>query len=77
MRNQSFCVLYLENIKYCAAFGRPVCHLTDFFFNVTESCLTFLQLKNVDFEGLFGNISSVIDLSQRLFDALQETDYIG
>lgn len=48
-----------------------------FFFNVTESCLTFLQLKNVDFEGLFGNISSVIDLSQRLFDALQETDYIG
>uniref|UniRef100_A0A674NVS7 Dynamin-binding protein n=1 Tax=Takifugu rubripes TaxID=31033 RepID=A0A674NVS7_TAKRU len=35
------------------------------------------QLKNVDFEGLFGNISSVIDLSQRLFDALQETDYIG
>uniref|UniRef100_A0A674MQP7 Dynamin-binding protein n=1 Tax=Takifugu rubripes TaxID=31033 RepID=A0A674MQP7_TAKRU len=33
--------------------------------------------QNVDFEGLFGNISSVIDLSQRLFDALQETDYIG
>lgn len=34
MWNQSFCVLYLENIKYCAAvssFGLPVCHLTDFF----------------------------------------------
>lgn len=45
------------------------------FFNT--SCLTFLQVKNVDFDGLFGNISSVIDLSQRLFDALQETDYIG
>lgn len=35
------------------------------------------QLKNVDFEGLFGNISSVIDLSQRLFDTLQDTDSIG
>ncbi|XP_028285720.1 dynamin-binding protein isoform X2 [Parambassis ranga] len=35
------------------------------------------QVKNVDFDGLFGNISSVIDLSQRLFDALQETDSIG
>ncbi|XP_072229981.1 dynamin-binding protein isoform X3 [Leuresthes tenuis] len=35
------------------------------------------QLKNVDFEGLFGNIDSVIDLSQRLFVALQETDSIG
>ncbi|KAM4524531.1 dynamin-binding protein isoform 4-T4 [Odontesthes bonariensis] len=35
------------------------------------------QLKNVDFDGLFGNIDSVIDLSQRLFDALQETDSIG
>ncbi|XP_069011643.1 dynamin-binding protein isoform X3 [Embiotoca jacksoni] len=35
------------------------------------------QVKNVDFEGLFGNISSVIDLSQRLFDALQETDSTG
>uniref|UniRef100_H3DNH5 Dynamin-binding protein n=1 Tax=Tetraodon nigroviridis TaxID=99883 RepID=H3DNH5_TETNG len=35
------------------------------------------QLKNVDFDGLFGNIGSVIDLSQRLLDALQETDFIG
>ncbi|XP_061565304.1 dynamin-binding protein isoform X4 [Cololabis saira] len=35
------------------------------------------QGKNVDFSGLFGNITSVIDLSQRLFDALQETDFIG
>ncbi|KAM9425146.1 LOW QUALITY PROTEIN: dynamin-binding protein [Pholidichthys leucotaenia] len=35
------------------------------------------QVKSVDFDGLFGNISSVIDLSQRLFDSLQETDSIG
>ncbi|XP_055006529.1 dynamin-binding protein [Boleophthalmus pectinirostris] len=35
------------------------------------------QVKNVDFEGLFGNITSVIDLSQRLFDELQESDSIG
>ncbi|XP_023124066.2 dynamin-binding protein isoform X3 [Amphiprion ocellaris] len=35
------------------------------------------QVKNVDFEGLFGNISSVIDLSQRLFDTLKETDSTG
>ncbi|GAA6214293.1 dynamin-binding protein isoform X4 [Lates japonicus] len=35
------------------------------------------QVKNVDFDGLFGNINSVIDLSQRLFDTLQETDSIG
>ncbi|XP_040922752.1 dynamin-binding protein isoform X4 [Toxotes jaculatrix] len=35
------------------------------------------QVKNVDFEGLFGNISSVMDLSQRLLESLQETDSIG
>uniref|UniRef100_A0A4W6CDF7 Dynamin-binding protein n=1 Tax=Lates calcarifer TaxID=8187 RepID=A0A4W6CDF7_LATCA len=35
------------------------------------------QVKNVDFDGLFGNINSVIDLSQRLFDTLHETDSIG
>ncbi|XP_045924596.1 dynamin-binding protein isoform X1 [Micropterus dolomieu] len=35
------------------------------------------QVKNVDFDGLFGNIGSVIDLSKRLFDTLQETDSIG
>ncbi|XP_061562139.1 dynamin-binding protein isoform X3 [Phycodurus eques] len=35
------------------------------------------QVKNVDFEGLFGNINSVIDLSQRLFETLEETDSIG
>ncbi|KAL7372485.1 hypothetical protein ABVT39_017271 [Epinephelus coioides] len=35
------------------------------------------QVKNVDFEGLFGNISSVIDLSQRLFETLQDSDSIG
>lgn len=39
--------------------------------------LTPLQVQNVDFDGLFGNISSVINLSQRLLEALQETDYIG
>ncbi|CAL1600332.1 unnamed protein product [Knipowitschia caucasica] len=32
------------------------------------------QVKNVDFEGLFGNISSVIDLSQRLFETLQDSE---
>nr|XP_057917597.1 dynamin-binding protein isoform X4 [Doryrhamphus excisus] len=35
------------------------------------------QVKNVDFDGLFGNISSVIDLSQRLFEKLEESDSIG
>ncbi|XP_008303413.1 dynamin-binding protein-like isoform X2 [Stegastes partitus] len=35
------------------------------------------QVKHVDFEGLFGNIGSVIDLSQRLFDSLKETDSTG
>nr|XP_043869373.1 dynamin-binding protein isoform X3 [Solea senegalensis] len=35
------------------------------------------QVKNVDFEGLFGNIGSVIDLSLRLSDALHDTDSIG
>ena len=39
-------------------------------------CLS-LKLKNVDFDGLFGNISSVIDLSERLSEALHETDSIG
>uniref|UniRef100_A0A3Q2YHD9 Dynamin-binding protein n=1 Tax=Hippocampus comes TaxID=109280 RepID=A0A3Q2YHD9_HIPCM len=35
------------------------------------------QVKNVDYDGLFGNINSVIDLSQRLFETLEETDSIG
>ncbi|KAM9817095.1 dynamin-binding protein [Neosynchiropus ocellatus] len=35
------------------------------------------QVKNVDFEGLFGNLGSVIDLSQRLFDSLQDSDCTG
>ncbi|KAM3859662.1 dynamin-binding protein [Diretmus argenteus] len=35
------------------------------------------QVENVDFEGLFGNISSVIDLSQRLFKTLHDSDSIG
>uniref|UniRef100_A0A8C6LGS6 Dynamin-binding protein n=1 Tax=Nothobranchius furzeri TaxID=105023 RepID=A0A8C6LGS6_NOTFU len=32
---------------------------------------------NVDFEGLFGNIISVIDLSQQLYNTLEKTDSIG
>lgn len=40
-------------------------------------CLVLLQLKNVDFEGLFGNIGAVIGLSQRLLETLQDTDSIG
>uniref|UniRef100_A0A8C7X195 Dynamin-binding protein n=1 Tax=Oryzias sinensis TaxID=183150 RepID=A0A8C7X195_9TELE len=35
------------------------------------------QVKNMDFNGLFGNITSVIELSKRLYDELQETDSIG
>uniref|UniRef100_A0AAQ4R1S5 Dynamin-binding protein n=1 Tax=Gasterosteus aculeatus aculeatus TaxID=481459 RepID=A0AAQ4R1S5_GASAC len=35
------------------------------------------QVKNVDFDGLFGNLGSVIDLSQRLLETLQDTDSIG
>ncbi|TNN67716.1 Dynamin-binding protein [Liparis tanakae] len=34
-------------------------------------------VKNVDFDGLFGNIGSVIDLSTRLFETLQDADSIG
>lgn len=35
------------------------------------------KVKNVDFDGLFGNIGSVIDLSERLFETLQDSDSIG
>ncbi|XP_066520491.1 dynamin-binding protein isoform X3 [Hoplias malabaricus] len=35
------------------------------------------HVQNIDFDGLFGNIESVIDLSDRLNETLQETDYIG
>nr|XP_015203101.1 PREDICTED: dynamin-binding protein isoform X4 [Lepisosteus oculatus] len=35
------------------------------------------QVQNVDFDGLFGNINAVIDLSKRLNKSLQETDSIG
>ncbi|XP_030631903.1 dynamin-binding protein [Chanos chanos] len=35
------------------------------------------QVQNVDFDGLFGNISSVIDLSHRLYTALQDSDSVG
>lgn len=43
----------------------------------SSCCFCILQLKNVDFEGLFGNIGAVIDLSQRLLETLQDTDSIG
>uniref|UniRef100_A0A9J8C4N7 Dynamin-binding protein n=1 Tax=Cyprinus carpio carpio TaxID=630221 RepID=A0A9J8C4N7_CYPCA len=36
-----------------------------------------IQVQNIDFDGLFGNISSVIDLSRRLYKTLQDTDSIG
>lgn len=36
-----------------------------------------LQVQNIDFDGLFGNINSVIDLSRRLYKTLQDTDSIG
>lgn len=51
-----------------------VCQLTEQY-----NCLYpfVLKVKNVDFDGLFGNIGSVIDLSQRLFETLQETDSTG
>ncbi|KAK0132884.1 Dynamin-binding protein [Merluccius polli] len=35
------------------------------------------QVQNVDYDGLFGNIGSVIDLSQRLFQELQDMESIG
>ncbi|XP_051770373.1 dynamin-binding protein isoform X2 [Ctenopharyngodon idella] len=35
------------------------------------------QVQNIDFDGLFGNINSVIDLSRRLYKTLQDTDSIG
>ncbi|KAG7325060.1 hypothetical protein KOW79_011376 [Hemibagrus wyckioides] len=39
--------------------------------------LQIKQVQNIDFDGLFGNIDSVIDLSTRLEEALQDTDSIG
>uniref|UniRef100_A0A672N3X5 Dynamin-binding protein n=1 Tax=Sinocyclocheilus grahami TaxID=75366 RepID=A0A672N3X5_SINGR len=35
------------------------------------------QVQSIDFDGLFGNINSVIDLSRRLYKTLQDTDSIG
>ncbi|XP_056324844.1 dynamin-binding protein isoform X2 [Danio aesculapii] len=35
------------------------------------------QVQGIDFDGLFGNINSVIDLSRRLNKTLQDTDSIG
>ncbi|XP_072522794.1 dynamin-binding protein isoform X3 [Salminus brasiliensis] len=35
------------------------------------------QVQNVDFDGLFGNIDSVIELSTRLNEALHDNDSIG
>ncbi|XP_065118971.1 dynamin-binding protein isoform X1 [Paramisgurnus dabryanus] len=35
------------------------------------------QVQSIDFDGLFGNINSVIDLSRRLYKSLQDTDSIG
>lgn len=37
----------------------------------------YIKVQNVDFDGLFGNIESVIDLSTRLKEALRDTDSIG
>ncbi|XP_026132314.1 dynamin-binding protein isoform X2 [Carassius auratus] len=36
-----------------------------------------IQVQSIDFDGLFGNINSVIDLSRRLYKTLQDTDSIG
>ncbi|KAK7134900.1 hypothetical protein R3I93_018113 [Phoxinus phoxinus] len=35
------------------------------------------QVQSIDFDGLFGNINSVIDLSRRLYKSLQDTDSTG
>ncbi|XP_076855424.1 dynamin-binding protein isoform X2 [Brachyhypopomus gauderio] len=35
------------------------------------------QVQNIDYDGLFGNIESVTELSSRLYEALQDTDSIG
>ncbi|KAK1794003.1 hypothetical protein P4O66_010913 [Electrophorus voltai] len=35
------------------------------------------QVQNIDFDGLFGNIESVTELSSRLYEALQDADSIG
>ncbi|XP_016385954.1 dynamin-binding protein isoform X4 [Sinocyclocheilus rhinocerous] len=35
------------------------------------------QVQSIDFDGLFGNINSVIELSRRLYKTLQDTDSIG
>lgn len=59
----------------------PLCNSVnskhDFLPRFNTFYLHFLQVKNVDFDGLFGNISSVIDLSQRLLETLLDTDSIG
>ncbi|MGH0126849.1 UNVERIFIED_CONTAM: hypothetical protein FKN15_018018 [Acipenser sinensis] len=35
------------------------------------------QVQNIDFDGLFGNVQMVIDLSTRLLTGLQDTESIG
>ncbi|XP_039521016.1 dynamin-binding protein isoform X3 [Pimephales promelas] len=35
------------------------------------------RVQSIDFDGLFGNINSVIDLSRRLYKSLQDTDSTG
>lgn len=85
--NRGYCVSHTQNITRNIPYDHNqdnrqrfwlcACQLTGQSHCFNTFYLHFLQLKNVDFDGLFGNINSVIDLSQRLFDTLQETDSIG
>ncbi|XP_012710573.2 dynamin-binding protein isoform X1 [Fundulus heteroclitus] len=58
-------------------------HTEEDYINDLQMCIDEIILPlrekklKVDFEGLFGNISSVIDLSERLLAGLQDTDSIG
>lgn len=39
--------------------------------------LPILQMQNIDFEGLFGNIHMVISFSKQLLSTLEASDAIG
>lgn len=69
------CVVFLVDSSWPHIIRHANRVIQELKFNLKILC--FLQLKNVDFEGLFGNIESVINLSQRLFETLQDTDSIG
>lgn len=44
---------------------------------IQDISLSILQMQNIDFEGLFGNIHMVISFSKQLLSTLEASDAIG